>query len=309
MDHLAIAYEVLVLMIGLVALSFSLPWAARTGEPYRWYFWAFYGLFTVFVAVSVLKKYVFLNISDFPMRARYVIYGISSSMSYPIVYSSTLFFHGVYRLRRRRALAVFFGGLMVLYLAAVIPPFGASLQETERAIRLGPGFLAAALVYELSFAYTIVIGGVFLHRIRETGLRIFIIGLLIFAVVGFMETAGSLIGNFSHPLVPLESEPGGFLFSTIPYGLYGLFLIVYFMRGDLKPVTAQAEAVDRFRTRYGISERENEIILGVLRGKNNAEIGKELFISVATVKSHLHTVFRKSGARSRYGLIHKIRTE
>jgi type IV secretory pathway VirB2 component (pilin) len=69
MDHLAIAYEILVLMVGVACLGFSLLWAARTRESYRRLFCVFYGLFTIFVAVSVLKKYVFLNVSDFRKRS------------------------------------------------------------------------------------------------------------------------------------------------------------------------------------------------------------------------------------------------
>jgi DNA-binding CsgD family transcriptional regulator len=268
----------------------------------------FYGLFTLFVAVSVLKKYVFLNVSDFPLRARFMVYGASSFLNYPIVYSVVLFLHSFLGFRRQKALALFFGALMVFYVAIFVPPIGASLREAERTIHLGPGFLVAASVYQSAFAYALVVGLAFLGRIHRTGERVFLIGLLVFGVVGFIETLVSFVASFTNPSIPLDSDRSGFLFSTIPYGLYGLFLIVYFARGDLRPVTAAAESIQRFRAQYGISERENEIVLRVLRGKSNAEIGGELFITVATVKSHLHNVFRKAGVRSRYGLIHKIRT-
>jgi DNA-binding CsgD family transcriptional regulator len=307
MDHLAIAYEILVLMVGVACLGFSLLWAARTRESYRRLFCVFYGLFTIFVAVSVLKKYVFLNVSDFPLRAKFLVYGVSSFFNYPIVYAAILFLHDFYGFRHKKALALFFGALTFFHVAICIPSIGASLQESERAIHLGPGYLVAASVYQVSFAYALGVGLAFFGRIRRTGERIFLVGLLVFAIVGFVETFASFVGNLANPSIPLDSGKGGFLFSTIPYGLYGLFLLVYFFRGDLKPAAAGEESIRRFSSQYGISERENEIVLRVLLGKSNAEIGSELFITVATVKSHLHNIFRKAGVRSRYGLIHKIR--
>jgi len=53
----------------------------------------------------------------------------------------------------------------------------------------------------------------------------------------------------------------------------------------------------------GVSEREAEVIGGVLRGLRNAQIASELFISEYTVKDHLKHVFAKLGVSSRGGLI------
>jgi len=53
----------------------------------------------------------------------------------------------------------------------------------------------------------------------------------------------------------------------------------------------------------GVSDREAEVIGGVLRGLRNAQIAGELFISEYTVKDHLKHVFAKLGVSSRGGLI------
>lgn len=51
-----------------------------------------------------------------------------------------------------------------------------------------------------------------------------------------------------------------------------------------------------------LTSREREIVTMVATGMTNREIAGKLFISEATVKSHLHTVFEKLGVTSRMQL-------
>ncbi len=43
----------------------------------------------------------------------------------------------------------------------------------------------------------------------------------------------------------------------------------------------------------GLSEREREVAVALGRGRSNAEIGAELFMSVATVKAHVSRLLVK----------------
>lgn len=52
-----------------------------------------------------------------------------------------------------------------------------------------------------------------------------------------------------------------------------------------------------------LSPREQEIALLVARGLSNKEVARALGVSDGTVKIHLHSIFQKLGAKSRYGLI------
>jgi DNA-binding NarL/FixJ family response regulator len=51
--------------------------------------------------------------------------------------------------------------------------------------------------------------------------------------------------------------------------------------------------------RVALSARERDALELVARGLQNVEIGKAMFLSESTVKSHLMTAFRKLGVRSR----------
>jgi len=48
-----------------------------------------------------------------------------------------------------------------------------------------------------------------------------------------------------------------------------------------------------------LTEREEEVLVTVARGRTNAEVAEELYISLSTVKTHLASLMTKLGARNR----------
>jgi DNA-binding NarL/FixJ family response regulator len=67
------------------------------------------------------------------------------------------------------------------------------------------------------------------------------------------------------------------------------------------PVRAEAGAATAVSgaRRLALTERELQVLRGMADGKSNAEIGRELFVSEDTVKTHARRLFRKLGARDR----------
>ena len=61
----------------------------------------------------------------------------------------------------------------------------------------------------------------------------------------------------------------------------------------LPPPPAPAELPD------GLTEREGEVLRLIAAGKSNGEIAKALFVSEATVKTHVNHIFAKTGSRDR----------
>jgi DNA-binding NarL/FixJ family response regulator len=53
------------------------------------------------------------------------------------------------------------------------------------------------------------------------------------------------------------------------------------------------------RRRVDLTERELQVLRGMAEGKSNAEIGRDLYVSEDTVKTHARRLFRKLGARDR----------
>ena len=307
MEHLVIAYDLFVIMIGLAALSIVVFWAARTGEADLRNFSILYSCFTLILVVMVLKKYLFLNVENYSARTWYLLSGIDQALNIAVIVATIHFFTGIYQVRYQRAITIFFFVVMLVSLVLILSPIGAVLDADTRTIRFGIGFKIASLLYFVAFTFMLALGYGLLRRAWHTERRNFLIGLLIFATVGYVETILNLPQSLRTAEATLSNE-NGFLYSSIPYALYGIFLIFYFLR---YPVLAPLEMTDlseTFLSRYGITDREREIILKVIQGKSNADIAGELFISLGTVKTHLHNIYRKIEVDSRYDLLARVRS-
>ncbi len=53
------------------------------------------------------------------------------------------------------------------------------------------------------------------------------------------------------------------------------------------------------KPKINLTERELQVLKGMSEGRSNAEIGRQLFVSEDTVKTHARRLFRKLGARDR----------
>ncbi len=307
MEHLQIAYDLLVIMIGLAALSIVVSWAARTGEADLRDFSILYLCFTLVLVMGVLKNYLFLNVEGYSARAWYGLAGAEQVLGFAVIVAAIHFFTGAYRVRYRRASTAALLAMMLVCILLLFSPIGAVLDADARTIRFGLGYKIVSAGYFTAFTFMLALGVLVLRRAWHSERRNFLIGLLVFATVGYVETAANLPGALRGTTVTL-SQADSFLFSSIPYALYGIFLIVYFLRHPVAAPLAADTLPEAFLVKYGITEREREIILKVVQGRSNADIASELFISLATVKTHLHNIYRKIGVDSRYGLLARVRS-
>ncbi|HOE08980.1 MAG TPA: helix-turn-helix transcriptional regulator [Treponemataceae bacterium] len=84
-------------------------------------------------------------------------------------------------------------------------------------------------------------------------------------------------------------------------------LIEYLSR--IGSIPSSAKNSGSFIDEYKLSSREAEVLMLVLEGMTNKEIGEKLFISYITVRTHISHIFEKTGTSSRIELFSKVVSE
>lgn len=95
--------------------------------------------------------------------------------------------------------------------------------------------------------------------------------------------------------------------------IYASITLTYLTKYLLQPVLIEAGVPDdcvihhhaisqtqKFGYHYHMTSREIEVLTLLLANKNNQEISNELFISMGTVKSHIHNIFMKLDITKRH---------
>lgn len=307
MEHLLIAYDILAIIVGFIALSNAVSWALRTGENDMGNFSIIYALYTLMLIVVVLKKYLFVNVDTYTGWSWYTISGIYQVLDFAVVVASLYYFLDAHQFRQGRRIAAVFLIMLFICGGLIFSPFGATLDVKTNIIHFGKGYWIAVGWSAFAFTCAMVLGYWLLVRQWKTEKMTFTLGLMVFASAGYLESVFGAIPDFGITSVKLTAERG-FLYSSIPYVLYGIFLIVYFVRRPVLAPRSSEEPTAEFLAKYGITERERELILKVMQGKSNADIASELFISLPTVKTHLHNIYQKLGVDSRYDLLARVRS-
>jgi DNA-binding NarL/FixJ family response regulator len=87
------------------------------------------------------------------------------------------------------------------------------------------------------------------------------------------------------------------------------FLSMYLDKNFVEPVARQnfEQSLSNFIREFEISKRESEIVELICKGKSNQDISESLFISLQTVKDHIHRIYTKTGVKNRVQLVNMIR--
>lgn len=307
MEDLQIAYYFAVIMIGFAALAISVFWAVKTQETSLRNFCILYAAFTLMLILSVLMKYLTLNVESFSGRSWYLLSGICQVINYGVIVATVNYFLGLNQTAARKRITVLFWFTILIFSGSIFSPYSTRLNESQNIIQLKFGYQVLSVWYLLSFTYAIVLGFTALQQAWNTDKRNFILGLLIFATFGYIESLLTFSENLRTSAVSLTIE-NGLLFSSIPYMLYGFFVIYHFL-SFAPPTPIEVDQLsENFLSAHAITDREREIILKVIEGKSNATIASELFISLATVKTHLHNIYTKIGVESRFDLLARVRS-
>ncbi len=96
----------------------------------------------------------------------------------------------------------------------------------------------------------------------------------------------------------------------LSYNIIPLLFLKKFARDfrvDEEALSSRMQNHSDLFAKYKITKREREIVELICNGKSNQQIADELFISLATVKDHVHKVFQKTSVKSRIQLSNLFR--
>jgi DNA-binding CsgD family transcriptional regulator len=102
-----------------------------------------------------------------------------------------------------------------------------------------------------------------------------------------------------------------FLLVFLSWHLIPIMFLNFYLNKYQEPVSTLPDDFETrflaFAEKHEISKRESEVVRLICRGLSNQEISDNLFISLQTVKDHIHRIFVKTGVRNRVQLSNLIR--
>jgi len=324
--HLSLVVRFVVVGIGIAATLVSILRAVRSGREDHAAFVIFWTVFTLSLALNLVRGYIVTNVADPSPRTLLLLMAISMDLNFAIVTTVLQYLHrlGSVRGRRVRDAAALVG--LLVSVVALAPPWGVELDAAQAEVRFLAGAWIGEGYYLLGLLYSVILAWSFVARRARGEAPAFLIVMAIFATAGLLESSASLVRVIANPTARLDRAP--LIYSSLPYVVYAVFLIVnggveesggpgrvlHFAGGaGEEPNTRKTESREdpdaRLRAaieRLGLSEREREVVALVLEGRSNKEIADQLFVSLATVKTHLYRIYRKASVPSRYGLIRAV---
>ena len=304
-----IVYYVVVAFTGFIALAISVLGAIRSRIGSYWLLIGFYGMLTVRISVTAVEQYLYLNVHPVSVDVFLATHTIANVLNAVFMCIVTLYIHRLFVENRRRLRDWVVVGAYAVCLILLLLPGSRTVdiaRATMRYTALGgvSYFLLLAL-----FAYLLAVGFTGQKADRPVRELVLTWSLIVFGLVVFLSEIWGLIYYFAGTReIPLTPAGGSFMVASVPQLLFGGILMYYFGAYVLADWEATPAVNPTFVEEYRISAREREVIPLLNQGLSNREIAEKLFVSLATVKTHIHNIYEKTGTKSRYQLFNRTRS-
>lgn len=303
-SHWVVLYYIFTGLVGSLALVVSILGTVRSRDKSYWLLVSFYGGFTALIFVDLFRQYVMINTGGLSLGAFVTTQALMTGITISFMTFVTLYMNRVFLSIRQGFLdlgiVVYSAVSFVLFIlpGSVVPDLSHDVWRLNAPARV------AQLMHIGLFIYLLILS--FAGRKKDRSVRelVLIWSLILFTAVGFLENTISFIQHVGNPTLRLVLEHPSFIVSSIPYLIFGVVLFYYFgsfLLANTLTTRPEMEPQD-LADRYGLSPRELEVLPLLNRGLSNREIAEAMYISLATVKTHLHKIYEKTGVKSRYEL-------
>ncbi len=295
-------FYILVLISGFFTLAITILGTIKSKIKIYWYLVAFYTSFSIMLLSTFLKNFLGFTI-DLNNQTLLIFAILDSFISILFMVSITLFFQNLFINKNKKQHKII---IVILYFVTFALYFypGAYDLLPNGELQIGNVFLVSTALFNILFIYMILLALFGDKKDKPIRELVLIWTLILFGFVGLIETVISFISQIRLREIALDISAGEFVFSSLPYFFSGGVLIYYFGSFLLAKKDAGHIIENLVDTKFGLTPRELDLIPLLIRGLNNKEIAESLFISLATVKTHIHNIYGKTGVRSRYELFH-----
>lgn len=174
-------------------------------------------------------------------------------------------------------------------------------------------------VYSIGLVATVLVGSVVLFAARKdvTGIpagmqkALGVVTGIFLAILVAMDTGAAPVPRvITRWSVDLFIVPSILMFWNVLFAVDDMRMLTQLgagaPAGDGAHVANGTYDIASIKNRFGLSKREGEVIELLLQGKRYDDIGNALFISKATVKTHVFRIYQKAGVRSRIQLVNRV---
>lgn len=282
MEHLFLLLDTLSLLIGFgTFIGFSYV-TFQSKDRTMFHILVFFLAFTLEMVFTLVYEYLQHNVTDLFSNYSTPLFYIQISIGAFLIFSVPFFTTGLVKSKHSKIIN------LVFLIVAFAQIYGAVFTEySGYFFRVG---VLAALLFSVSY---LVIGykSIPIKTDQKLVARVGVI-----ALVSFLSNLLQLVDFIVlfRLLVP------------ITYGMTCAAFILYMIEKYFKGVFLTDDGQQVFN-QYGYTTREEEVVTLLLKGYSNPKIADLLHISLSTVKSHIHNVFRKTEVSNRYELIHLLK--
>ena len=200
--------------------------------------------------------------------------------------------------RLKKIFIISWGLFLLLYLLIIGRVFLVP-SEPLVSLVLSLVYLLAGIVFYLANFFLVFKASKIKDKTRQRTIQyigFFYLGVLSVYVIAFLHVI--ILSHFSFVVLHFgyNIPPLIFLFFYLKKSNFGVSIPI-----------GQEENLKNFFKQHSITPRESEIILMLLSGRKNKDIGKELFISYHTVKNHIHKIYQKLDVQNRLQMYSTIK--
>ncbi|MGA2140980.1 MAG: helix-turn-helix transcriptional regulator [Brevinematales bacterium] len=298
MEHIVLSLFLLALLSGITFLMLSIHYYIKTKNGLWKYLLFIYCILIVKLLLNYIFIYIKVNLISETIEELFF-FKLSSDFTSLVIFINPFLFHRILKIpfMKTADLAAAVPGISAL--ALIFIPYITRLVSPDMALYYYAFDIMQMLLVILAFIWQAALFILYYGRISGGDRKWIAAVLLIFTVFiildYFFVSWSSYFRNIGSPVFSAD-------FTFLFIGNIAIFVLAYRRFGKTGNRITPESVGKGFIRKFGITERELDIINMIIAGKTNSEIASVLFLSVKTVKNHIYSIYQKTRVRSRIEL-------